>query len=224
MHLTLITKYHLAGNAWSFDFRPSSPLRWQAGQFIKIDLPHSHPDAEGSTRRFTIASAPHEAKVTITTRLTETSFKTALAHLPIGGQINVIDSPAGDFTWVDSPHPLIFVAQGIGITAFCAIIKHRLFHQKPVCARLMYANFPGQAIPYAAELAQWSIQDSSLEITPISEIITPAKLAELIPKLQKRIVYVSGPKSLVALCAPPYNLPTSHLKQDTFPNYATADY
>jgi hypothetical protein len=105
--LQLEHKQPEAGNVWSFRFRPSEPLDWLAGQFIRVELPHTHPDAEGTKRYFTIASAPHEGHVQISTRITDSSFKQTLAQLPIGRELLMLDPPAGDFVWPTNPVPPI---------------------------------------------------------------------------------------------------------------------
>jgi ferredoxin-NADP reductase len=77
-HLILKEKENLVDNIWAFRFEPSAPLDWSAGQYIRVDLPHDKPDAEGTKRWFTISSAPYEQIVQITTRITQSAFKQAL--------------------------------------------------------------------------------------------------------------------------------------------------
>jgi ferredoxin-NADP reductase len=222
--LALSAKKPLGSNAWAFTFLPEHPVPWRAGQFVKIDVPHPLPDAKGTSRRFTIAAAPHEKAFTIATRVTDSTFKQALAKLPIGGKITLLDTPAGDFIWQPASYPHVFVAQGIGITPFYAIIKDRHHHNLPTNAHLIYSNHPANPVLFQSELAAWTAADSSLRITYLSEPATPAALADLAPDLPKRLVYVSGPKPLIALAMPPYNLPLSQLKQDYFPGYPAATY
>jgi hypothetical protein len=52
----------------SFIFKPEEPLVWKAGQFLHYVLNHSSTDDRGSDRWFTIASAPCEKHVMLTTR------------------------------------------------------------------------------------------------------------------------------------------------------------
>jgi ferredoxin-NADP reductase len=203
---------------------PAQPLAWAAGQFIKIDLPHRAPDAAGTSRRFTIAAAPYEHAISITTRITDTSFKRSLATLPIGQSVTLLDAPAGDFTWREAPAPHIFVAQGIGITPFYAIVKDRRHQGRPLHAHLMYASRPDSKILFEQELKAWAAADPTLRITFQSHPVIPNELAKKFPDLAKHFVYVSGPKPLIALCMPPYNLSLAHLKQDNFPGYAAGDY
>lgn len=110
MSLKLIEKVHLTDNIWSFRFNSDGPLTWTAGQFIRVELPHAQPDNEGVKRWFTVSSAPHERVIQITTRVTDTTFKQALANLPIGGELQLLEKPDGDFVWQDSDRPVVFIA------------------------------------------------------------------------------------------------------------------
>lgn len=224
MHLNLRAKTFHAGNVWSFTFAPAEPVVWLAGQFIKVGLPHSSPDSEGQTRFFTITAAPHEKLIIITTRITHSSFKQALSALPIGGTLSLLDAPAGDFTWRSAARPHLFVAQGIGITPFYAIIKDRLHQGLPASAQLIYGNQPSSTHVFAAELAAWAAADPSFTIQHFPGTLTPPAVAELAPDYPERFLYVSGPKSFISLCTPPHKLPLSQLKQDNFPGYAAVNY
>jgi len=142
----------------------------------------------------------------------------------IGGPIELIDAPAGDFIWRPSPQPHIFAAQGIGITPFYAIIKDRIHRQLPVNATLIYAHQPGTQAVFQQELTDWSKTDPTLKLKLQTEYITVDQIAQLYPDLTEHTVYVSGPKSLTKLCLPPNNLPMARFKQDNFPGYAAANY
>ena len=221
--LTLIRKQPVVANIHLFSFAPSQPLNWIAGQFIKVELPHSRPDVEGAVRFFTITSAPADGVVQIATRITVSSFKQALAALPIGGQLNLVDPPAGDFVWPAGDHkPTIFAAQGIGITPVRSMLRQRLAERRPIPATLIYANLtPG--IPFTSELNDWS-SHAEFTLHHTSQPITPELLAKFAPNLSQSLVYVTGPRSLTKLLMPPYSLPISNLKQDQFPNYSQTDY
>ncbi len=222
--LKLLRKHHITGNIWTFVFEPETPLSWTAGQFIRVGLPHSHPDLAGTSRRFTISSAPHEGAVHITTRLSASSFKQALAALPVGGELQLLDEPAGDFVWQDSARPLVFVAQGIGITPFFSLLKDRAHRGLPLGAELFYSSRHDTPAAFTAELQAWAAAPTGLTFTQQAEPFTAARLADLIPDLPTRLVYVSGPTSMIGLLVPPISLPARRLKQDTFSGYDSATY
>src|SRR3954452_285596 len=83
----------------SFIFEPQEPLAWKAGQFLHYVLNHAPTDDRGSDRWFTIASAPFERHVMITTRFASkhgSTFKKTLKALKPGDTIEVSDLD-GDF-------------------------------------------------------------------------------------------------------------------------------
>jgi len=80
MKLTLRTIKQEASDIFSFIFTPERPLRWKAGQYLHYILKHQKPDDRGVERYFSIASAPQEERVMLTTRFAPkgSSFKKAL--------------------------------------------------------------------------------------------------------------------------------------------------
>ena len=227
MKLKLISKEHLVDNVWSFRFQPSGELTWTAGQFIKVGLKHDDPDEEGVERWFTISSAPYEGVVTITTRVTESSFKQALSMLPDGGELDLLDPPDGDFVWADTDRPIVFVAGGIGVTPYHSILKQRSHDGLPLAVTLIYGSRTPD-VPFKSELDQWAAQDSRLVIRyVVGEPLTATKLAELEPGLNKSLVYVSGPEPMVETLGDELKaqgLPEGQLRQDYFPNYTESNY
>src|SRR5687768_17266618 len=135
--LVLTEKEHLVDDIWAFRFMPNEPQHWIAGQYMSVELPHEHADGKGTKRWFTISSAPFEGVMEITTRLTDSSFKRALSALPIGGHLELLDQPHGDFIWQDADRPLLFVAGGIGITAFRSILRQRAYERLPLNVELI---------------------------------------------------------------------------------------
>ncbi len=225
--LKLIEKENLVDNIWAFRFEPTTPVTWIAGQFIRVELPHDNPDDEGAKRWFTVASAPFESIVQITTRVTGSTFKQALATLSIGDRLPLLEKPDGDFVWEDSDKPLIFVAGGIGVTPFRSILKQRIHDHQPLNVTLIYGNRT-DAIVFKDEFDSYATQDSEFKVRYITgEPLTAAKLAELVPNLNASLVYISGPEPMVEKLGDELKaagLPEVQLKQDFFPNYNAENY
>lgn len=224
MILTLTESQHVADNVWRFSFAPKHPVSWRAGQFIRLEVPHTAPDASGTLRWFTISAAPFEKNLTVTTRLSQSSFKRALMKLKVGDQAALVEQPAGDFVWRTANSPRLFAAQGIGITPFYAIIKDRLHHRLPIQATLIYAHQPGSTPIYGSELQAWAKLDPTLKLIEFTGTLQAADIAGLVPNFSLYYVYVSGPKSFLRLSLPPHALPLNQLKQDNFPGYSAAQY
>lgn len=227
MGMELIEKENLVDNVWAFRFKPTTPFTWVAGQFIRIEVPHDNPDAEGTKRWFTVSSAPYENIVQITTRVTESTFKQALAALPIGERLPLIEKPDGDFIWEDSDKPLVFVAGGIGITPFRSILKQRARKGLPLDVTLIYGNRT-DAIVFKDEFDYYAAQYSEFKVRyVVGEPLTAVKLVELEPNLNLSRVYVSGPELMVKALGDQLKaagLPEVQLKQDSFPNYTESNY
>src|SRR5580698_9008846 len=118
MKLKLAAKKTESAGVVSFIFKPEEPLMWKAGQFLHYVLNHAPTDDRGSDRWFTIASAPYERHVMLTTRLASkksSTFKNTLKALKIGDDIEVSDMD-GDFIVSDPKKHCVFIAGGIGIT------------------------------------------------------------------------------------------------------------
>ncbi|HUD10841.1 MAG TPA: FAD-dependent oxidoreductase [Candidatus Saccharimonadia bacterium] len=223
MILQHIARRHVTDNVWSYDFEPETRLKWIAGQFIRVGLPHPNPDAGGTKRFFTISSAPHEQVITITTRLTGSSFKRALDNLKPHDNIQLLDTPAGDFTWPQTTLGIVFVAQGIGITPFYSMMKDRLYRSLPVQATIIYAGRTDRHALFAGQLHKWSHEHPELVVHRTASPVTPRMLTQhIIPA--NSFIMASGPSSLIALLSPPYNMPGRQLKTDFFPGYITEDY
>lgn len=227
IQLTLTEKENLVDNIWAFRFTPPQPLTWIPGQFIRVELDHDNPDDEGTKRFFTVSSAPYEKIVQITTRVTDSTFKQALAALPIGGVLPMIKEPDGDFIWQNSNRPLIFIAGGIGITPFYSILKQRHHDNQPLNATLIYSG-RDENLPFKAEFDKWSKAYPEFTVKyVIGERLTAEKLAEVYPPINSSVVYLSGPEPMVeAIGADLERSGLSHdqLEQDFFPNYSEANY
>src|SRR5712691_9034012 len=152
MKLELSATKQEASETFSFIFAPEEPLQWKAGQLLRYVLDHPDPDDRGVERFFTIASAPHEKHVMLTTRFAakSSSFKKALRRLRPGDAIEAHDLE-GDFVVDDPEKTFVFIAGGIGITPYRAILLDLDYNKKPLNVQLLYANHDND-FPYRKEL------------------------------------------------------------------------
>ncbi len=224
MKLTLLEKRPEAGDATSFIFKPEIPLTWRAGQFLHYNLPHPNPDERKLERYFTIASAPFEQNVRLTTRRSEqgSSFKTALFTLPIGGTIEA-DGLEGDFTVDDPAKEFIFIAGGIGITPYRSILLDLDHRGLPINGQLLYANRDEELI-FQEELEALVSKHEGFKIKYFiaQEKIDETAIGQVAPDLQRPFFYVSGPEPMVEsfekmLLA--VGVPDAQFKRDFFPGY-----
>jgi ferredoxin-NADP reductase len=225
MNLTLDHKQAEAGDAVSFFFRAEQPLSWKPGQYLHYALSHPNPDERGQERWFTNAAAPHEGLARITTRLASengSSFKRALAALPVGGTIQA-DPPEGDFTVEDSTGPLVFIAGGIGITPFRSIAADRDHRGLPLPITLLYANRTEDTV-FREELGSIAARHPEFKISYFigDRRIDEQAIREQVPDLASPTFYVSGPEPMVKAFEKMLlgmGVPDDHLKRDDFPGY-----
>lgn len=225
MKLILINKKIEVPDVESFIFKPSEQITWKAGQFLHYVLHHEPTDDRGSDRWFTISSAPFENVIMLTTRFSDekdSTFKKHLRDLIIGKSIE-ISNLEGDFVVEDYTKEYVFIAGGIGITPFRAILKQLEFENKFIKVTLLYAN-RDEHISYKEELENLAKNNSGLKIHYIisPERINEDKIKELVLNLQKPLFYISGPEPMVedlGKMLKVMSIAEDHIKQDWFPGY-----
>jgi len=219
MKLQLVRKYTEAGEIVSFRFKPEKPLVWQAGQYLQYTL---HVSGEPIEHFFTIASAPYEKEMMITTRVhAESPFKQTLNMMEPGDTIDAIGLD-GDFVWRDSDRPLIFIAGGIGITPFHSMICERAHSSPTIPVDLLYANRDDN-IAFKPQFDELSRAHPELRVSYlIDQQINEEVLREHFPELTDSLVYVSGPEPMVEAMTELLHgmgVQDHNLMRDDFPGY-----
>ncbi len=167
MKLKLIEKKDEAKGTKSFFWRPEKPVSWKAGQYFYFTLAEmKYPDPRGNTRHFTISSSPTEGEVIkLTTRIRERSgYKKALDELSIGAEIDG-EGPNGNFFLENNTNtPNLFIAGGIGITPFRAMIKNAIDKSSQTPFYLIYSNSVPEEIAFATELKDWAEKYPNIKV------------------------------------------------------------
>lgn len=241
MRLVLFDKKQLSPDTISFYFRPEAPLSWQAGQFMRYRIPLTTPDDRGENRFFSIASAPFEGHIQLTTKFAlekGSAFKNELQKLAVGQSIEGF-GPSGHFT-VDDPNlSYVFIAGGIGITPLRAILMDLDNSNLPLNVSLLYANRTKEAV-FKDEFEELAKKHPEFKIYYVvsEEVVTDEKVAEnirivpgkidqtmiqsLIPNFQTSHFYISGPEPMVLSFEAIVNqmgVPQENIKRDYFPGY-----
>ncbi len=225
MKLTLAERKQEAADVTSFIFQGDAPLTWRAGQFLRYTLPHPDPDDRETNRYFTIASAPFEGVVMLTTRFAaekSSTFKRALQRLPLGATLEA-GRPGGDFVVDDPAVEYVFVAGGIGITPYRAILLDLEHRALPIRGTLLYANRT-PAFVYEREIQALAERHSgfSVHYFVAPDRITEASIRRAVPDLQRPTFYLSGPEPMVEATGEmlaDLGIPEMHMKRDYFPGY-----
>lgn len=227
MKLTLISRKEETRDVASFIFRPDADLSWEAGQFLHYTLPHPDADDRKTERYFTIGSASHEGHVMITTRFAgddkSSTFKKALFKMNIGDSIDA-DGLEGDFIFLEPEKTHVFIAGGIGITPFRAILNDIDHKSLPLNVTLLYANKEKDNVVFKDELEALAARHANFKIHYFfdPERIDEAAIKKIVPDLAKPLFYVSGPEIMVEAfekSLPPMGIPEENTKRDYFPGY-----
>ena len=223
MKLRLVGKKRETKDVVTFYFKSPALRSWKAGQYLHYNLAHDNADDRGQERYFTIASAPFEGRVQLTTRFAPESstFKKALKALK-PGQGPVAGRPKGDFVVEDPAAEHLFIAGGIGVTPYRAILLDLDHRKLPLHVHLLYAN-RDRNIVFRRELDALAKRHPEFRI---SYVVAPKLDAATIRKAlggsKRAIVYVSGPEPMVEAMEKKLKrmgLPKRRIRTDFFPGY-----
>ncbi|GAA1074209.1 FAD-dependent oxidoreductase [Nocardiopsis metallicus] len=124
VRLRLLSRHEPAPGTVELVLSASRPLRFEAGQYLELSLPHARPDSRGTRRMFSIASPPgNPDEISLAMRLPEnpSSFKRAVTTLEPGQELHATGI-SGDFVLPSDPAaPVLMVAGGIGVTPFASM-------------------------------------------------------------------------------------------------------
>ncbi|MGH9446105.1 MAG: FAD-dependent oxidoreductase [Terriglobia bacterium] len=208
----LKNRKEVAERTMAFQFEKPADWTFKAGQFIDITL--SNPpetDAEGNTRGFSIASAPQEDFLMVTTRLRDTAFKRSLKTVPVGTEVKV-EGPFGNLVLHNNTsRPCVLLAGGIGITPFRSIVvraaKEKLAHH----IFLFYSNRRPEDAAFLEELQALQKENPNFRLiatmTDMDKshqpwqgekgLINQEMLSKNLKGVENAIYYIAGPAAMV---------------------------
>lgn len=187
-----------------FDFKPGQAME------VKLENP-SETDAEGNSRAFSIASAPHEPYVMFATRMRDSAMKNSLKKIPLGTELQV-DGPWGDLKLhTRATRPAVFLAGGIGITPFRSIVLDAAKNKLPHKLWLFYSNHRPEDAPFLEELERAERENPNFKMiatmTNMNKSSRPWRgktgfvdkkmLTEAIGDLNAPIYYIAGPGAML---------------------------
>lgn len=219
--LKFLSSYDEVGNVRTFVFETAG-LTWVPGQYQTYILDRVEGGEDDKKRFFTIASAPSEGEIHISTRVTDSKFKQALNSLQPGDTIETRDLE-GDFTWEDD-EPVVLVAGGIGVTPYRSMLLERHATGKPLNGTLVHFNRE-EAIPFKDEFEKLAAEHPELKLHYIvGQPITADAILEAAPQAASQTTYLSGPEPMVDAVGGELQKRGVNLKQDWFPGYDEQNY
>lgn len=206
MRVTLDHTENVAKNIKTFWWKPETAVRYTAGQFIELILPHDNPDKRGVKHWFTLSSSPSEDLLSITTKRTlenGSSFKETLFNLKPGDSV-MMSQPMGDFVLPkDVSVPLVFIAGGIGVTPMRSMIKWLKDTEEHRTIHLIYAANSIEEVAFRELFNDYGLPtDIVLSKAPKSwdgqtGRLDAAKILELAPNVDNKLYFISGPEPMV---------------------------
>jgi len=219
--LKFVRSYDEIGNIRTFVFEKSN-LTWQPGQYQAYNLLQLGDDPEKNEHWFTIASAPSEGEIHISTRVTNSDFKQTLNSLQLGDTVETHDLE-GDFTWNDE-QPVVLVAGGIGVTPFRSMLVERDVEGQKIPATLLYYGRDDN-FAFRGEFDAIAAKHPELTINYLpGQPITADSILETAPDAARCITYLSGPEPMVEAVGEALKAKGVNLKQDWFPGYDDKNY
>ena len=208
----LTARREVAEGTMAFHFEKPSGFDFAAGQFVNvalIDPPET--DDEGDDRTFSIASAPSETDLIFATRMRDTAFKRVLKAAPMGARVRVSTSSGRMVLHGDAARPAVFLAGGIGITPFRAIIVQAARDRAPHRLYLFYSNRRPEDAAFLEELQALERENPNYRfigtMTDMAKshrpwageagYINKEMLAKHVGGLNGPIYYIVGPPTLV---------------------------
>lgn len=202
---TFLEKVPLTGDLASFRFAKPEGFEYVAGQWFVLGLPSP---AGVLSKPFTYSSSPTEPFLMMTTRLSGSEFKTALAALQPGSEVEM-DGPGGRFVLEPSLQRVAFLAGGVGVTPIRSMLRY--LADSPSAPRpqlaAFYGNVDQEHIPFAQEFVEF---EEKLDLRTIHVLMQPAEgwqgykgfiTAEIIRAELSRpedwTFYTSGPPPMV---------------------------
>lgn len=219
--LKFLKSYDEVGNIRTFVFETAGDT-WQAGQYQKYELAQVEGDKKAKRRYFTIASAPSEGEIHISTRVSDSAFKQTLNSLQPGDTIEA-SGIEGDFTW-EGAEPVVLVAGGIGVTPYRSMLLERAATNRQLSAHLLYFG-RDENFAFRGEFDRLAAAHPELNIDYIvGEPVTGDAILAHAPEAAEQTTYLSGPEPMVDAVGEALTAGGVTIKQDWFPGYTEETY
>jgi ferredoxin-NADP reductase len=211
--IKLKSRNEVASGTMAFHFEKPEGFAFQPGQcgdFTLLNPPQT--DAEGNTRSFSLACAPYEDDLIITTRMRDTAFKRSLKSIDLGTELN-LEAPWGELTLHTDPQiPAVFLTGGIGVTPVRSIVLQATLDKLAHPLFLFYSNRTPNDAAFLDQLTaaqeenpnftliatMTEVENSRTQWSGETGYITEVMLKKHLPDLSRPIYYLTGPPEMVA--------------------------
>ncbi|OJY96518.1 MAG: oxidoreductase [Lysobacterales bacterium 63-13] len=210
-HSTLLKRETVAEGTVAFHLQKPAGFEFKPGQAIDLILDDPQLGEDSRVHAFSIVSAPHEANLTVTTRMRDSAYKRALGRLEPGAGVS-IDGPFGSMTLHNKvSRAACFIAGGIGITPFMSMLRHAFKTESAHRLMLIYSNRRPEDAAFLAELQGHARQHERFQLVATmtdmgksastwkgeTGLVDGAFLNRVTAGLPSPIFYVAGPPAMV---------------------------
>lgn len=206
MNVTFDHSEDIAQSIKTFWFKPERPVKYTAGQFTELYLPHDNADNRGQRRWFTLSSSPTDEMLSITTKFApehSSTFKQALLQVKPGTPLKLAD-PMGDFVLPkDASIPLVFVVGGIGVTPVHSMVKYLIDTKERREIQIIYAVTHIMEVAFEPMFKEYGVKWTMIVKEPPPSYsgetgsLDANRILQLAPDDGLTLYYLSGPEPMV---------------------------
>lgn len=197
------------------------------GQYAMLTLETT----EGTKGKpFSLAAAPADPYLEVTTRLSGSAFKRALRQLEPGDAVQV-SAAAGRLVLPQDIERVAFLVGGVGITPARSILRDAVHRSSGLSALLIYGNRDESCIAYREELEQ--MQPHGIRVAHVLEapgddwpgprgFITADTIRSLTDPDGPELYVVAGPPAMVdamGRCLDTLGISASRIRAEKFSGY-----
>ncbi len=198
--LTFVRRTRQGKDSYDYEFRTNTSVSFKAGQYMEytVPLPLRQVDDRGNRRTFTIASSPTENIVHVGIRIPKRSskFKQMFDGMK-SGDVIFAGQVAGDFVLPNDPsRKIIGIAGGVGVTPFRSMVKQLIDTGQKRDMVLIYMTRAKDDFMYDDVFRDAKRVGVTVEYVVAESGMTEQQLAQLVPDIKQRSVYVSGPPAM----------------------------
>lgn len=162
--VSLVHKDPCGSEVATFTFTRPEGYEFRAGQFFRLTL---DTEAGEETKTFSHVAAPADPELMMTTRLSGSTFKSALASLEVGATV-LLSAPGGRLHLPVEATRFVFLVGGVGITPVRSMLRDASLSGRAFDdALLLYGNRDESCAPFLDEFE--AMHGSGCRVVPVYE-------------------------------------------------------
>jgi ferredoxin-NADP reductase len=221
MNARFVRKEEVGPDIWELFFRPDGRLDYQAGQYVDVQLMNVV-DSRGPSRTLSLTSLPTDELLSFAVKFPSphSVYKSRLLELSVDDEVS-ISQAMGDLVLPrDMTRALVFVAGGLGIASFVAMMKHMGNEASPRDITLLYAHKPDEKL-----FVDVMKSCPGLKLT---EFVSPQRLgiSDIVQDDANTLYYISGSEPFTMQFRDQLldaSVPPTNIVYDYFDGYQTTD-